>query len=105
VSTVKDIAMVTTALKTVMWWRDHGGRRVGDGLIHHSDAGWQNTSIAFAEILVLEGIAASIGSIGDAYDNALAETIGLFKTEAIAREPRSGPSRSAPRRRRVPPRI
>jgi putative transposase len=40
--------------------------------------------MAFAETLVLEGIAASIGSIGDAYDNALAETtIGLFKTEAI----------------------
>jgi hypothetical protein len=63
-STVKDIAMVTTALKTVLWWRDHSGRRVGDGLIHHSDAGSQNTSIAFAEILVWEGIAASIGSIG-----------------------------------------
>jgi hypothetical protein len=45
---------------------------------------------------VLEGIAASIGSIGDAYDNALAETIGLFKTEAIARTPRFGPARSAP---------
>ena len=54
--------------------------------IHHSDAGSQYTSIAFAEMLVLEGIAASIGSIGDAYDNALAETtIGLFKTEAIRR--------------------
>jgi hypothetical protein len=46
----------------------------------------QHTSIAFAETLVLEGIAASIGSVGDAYDNALAETaIGLFKTEAIGR--------------------
>ena len=46
----------------------------------------QYTSIAFAETLVLEGIAASIGSVGDAYDNALAETtIGLFKTEAIRR--------------------
>jgi len=33
-STVKDIAMVTTALKMVLWWRDHGGRRVGDGSIH-----------------------------------------------------------------------
>ena len=61
-------------------------RRVGDGLIHHSDAGSQYTSIAFAETLVLEGIAASIGSVGDAYDNALAETtIGLFKTEAVGR--------------------
>src|SRR5271156_5450049 len=46
----------------------------------------QYTSIAFAETLVLEGIAASIGSVGDAYDNALAETtIGLFKTEAVRR--------------------
>lgn len=40
--------------------------------------------MAFAETLAVEGIAASIGSIGDAYDNALAEsTIGLFKNEAI----------------------
>ncbi|MFF0241160.1 integrase core domain-containing protein, partial [Rhodococcus pyridinivorans] len=52
----------------------------------HSDAGSQYTSIAFAETLVLEGIAASVGSVGDAYDNALAEsTIGLFKTEVIAK--------------------
>nr|WP_033293673.1 integrase core domain-containing protein [Amycolatopsis jejuensis] len=44
------------------------------------------TSIAFAETFALEGIAASIGSVGDAYDNALAEsTIGLFKTEVICR--------------------
>ena len=78
--------MVTTALKMALWRRDHADRRVGAGLIHHSDAGSQYTSIAFAETLVLEGIAASIGSVGDAYDNALAETtIGLFKTEAIGR--------------------
>lgn len=55
-------------------------------MIHHSDAGSAYTSIAFAETLVLEGIAASIGSVGDAYDNALAEaTIGLFKTECVGR--------------------
>ncbi|MDV8009376.1 IS3 family transposase [Rhodococcus sp. IEGM 1318] len=85
-STVKDTAMVTTALKMALWRRDHGGHRVGDGLIHHSDAGSQYTSISFAETLVLEGIAASIGSVGDAYDNALAEsTIGLFKTEAVSK--------------------
>jgi transposase InsO family protein len=55
-------------------------------LIHHSDAGSQYTSIAFAETLVLKGIAASIGSVGDAYDKGLAETtIGLFKTEAVGR--------------------
>ncbi|MCZ9635232.1 DDE-type integrase/transposase/recombinase [Rhodococcus sp. BH5] len=71
-STVKDTAMVTTALKMALWQRDHGGHRVGDGLIHHSDAGSPYTSISFAETLALEGTAASIGSVGDAYDNALA---------------------------------
>jgi putative transposase len=97
VATVKDTAMVTTALKMALWRRDHTDRRVDDGLIHHSDAGSQYTSIAFAETLVLEGIAASIGSIGDAYDNALAETtIGLFKAEAVGpRSPfRAGPLRT-----------
>lgn len=53
-STVKDTAMVTTALKMALWRRDHGGNAVGDGLIHHSDAGSQYTSIAFSETLVLE---------------------------------------------------
>ena len=53
-------------------------------LVHHSDAGSQYTSFALAEHLDREGIAASIGSVGDAYDNALMEsTIGLFKTELI----------------------
>jgi putative transposase len=85
-ATVKDTAMVTTALKMASWRRDHTGRRVDDGLIHHSDAGAHYTSIAFAETLVLERIAASIGSFGDAYNNVLAETtIGLFKTEAVGR--------------------
>lgn len=57
----------------------------------------QYTSIHFSETLQLEGIAASIGSIGDAYDNALAEsTIGLFKTEAIRDDSpfRTGPLKS-----------
>src|SRR5207302_719814 len=53
-------------------------------LVHHSDAGSQYTSIHFTEHLTLEGIQPSIGSVGDAYDNALMETIiGLFKTECI----------------------
>lgn len=53
-------------------------------MLHRPVESGQYTSIHFAETLQLEGIAASIGSIGDAYDNALAEsTIGLFKTEAI----------------------
>lgn len=83
-ATVKDTVMVTSALKMALWWRDYADRSVASGLIYHSDAGSAYTSIAFAETLVLEGIAAFIGSVGDAYDNALAETtIGLFKTEAV----------------------
>jgi putative transposase len=50
--------------------------------IHHSDAGSQCTSVRFAETLMLAGLAPSVGSVGDAYDNALAETtIGLYKAE------------------------
>jgi hypothetical protein len=45
----------------------------------------QYTSIAFAETLVLEGIAASIGSVGDAYDALAETTIGLFEAEAVGR--------------------
>ena len=84
---VKNTAMVTTALRMALWHRDHQDHQISEGLIHHSDAGSQYTSIAFAETLALEGIAASIGSVGDAYDNALAEsTIGLFKTEVISKD-------------------
>jgi putative transposase len=54
------------------------------GLVHHSDAGSQYTSLAFTAELREAGIAGSIGTVGDALDNALCEsTIGLFKTEAI----------------------
>ena len=83
-ATVKTTPLVTTALRMGLWRRDRAGHPTPDGLVHHSDAGSQFTSVSFAETLALEGIAASIGSIGDAYDNALAEsTIGLFKNEAI----------------------
>lgn len=83
-ATTKTTPLVTTALRMALWRRDRAGNRVGDGLVHHSDAGAQFTSVSFAETLGLEGIAASIGSVGDAYDNALAgSTIGLFKNEAI----------------------
>ena len=54
------------------------------GLIHHSDAGSQYTALAFTEELTEAGIAGSIGTVGDALDNALMEsTIGLYKTELI----------------------
>jgi transposase InsO family protein len=62
------------------------------GLVHHSDRGTQYLSMRYTDRLADEGIAPSIGSRGDAYDNALAESvIGLFKTELIHRR---GPWRS-----------
>ena len=55
-------------------------------LVHHSDRGTQYLSIRYTERLADAGIELSVGSRGDAYDNALAETvIGLFKTEVIRR--------------------
>lgn len=67
-------------------------RRPTSGLIHHSDRGVQYVSIKYTERLVDEGIEPSVGSVGDSYDNALAETvIGLYKTEVIHRR---GPWRS-----------
>jgi len=64
----------------------------GGGLVHHSDRGSQYLSIRYTERLAEAGIEPSVGSVGDSYDNALAETInGLFKTEVIRR---CGPWRS-----------
>jgi putative transposase len=54
--------------------------------LHHSDRGGQYVSIRYTERLAKAGIEPSVGSVGDAYDNALAETInGLYKTEVIRR--------------------
>ena len=62
------------------------------GLVHHSDRGSQYVSIKYAERLAEAGIEPSVGSVGDSYDNALAETInGLYKAEVIHRR---GPWRS-----------
>jgi putative transposase len=64
-------------------------RRFADGeeLIHHSDLGVQYVSIRYTERLAEAGIEPSVGSVGDSYDNALAETIiGLFKTEVIRQQ-------------------
>ncbi len=59
-------------------------RETDAGLVHHSDRGSQYLSIRYTERLAAAGIEASVGSRGDAYDNALAESvIGLFKTEVI----------------------
>jgi len=59
-------------------------RQVGDGLIHHSDRGCQYLSIRYTERLQEVGVEPSVGSSGDSYDNAMAESIiGLYKTEVI----------------------
>jgi len=61
-------------------------RPLGEGLVHHSDRGTQYLSIRYTERLAEAGIERSVGSVGDSYDNALAESvIGLFKTEVIRR--------------------
>jgi putative transposase len=91
-ATHKRAKLVLDALQMALWRRDRDGHAAGPGLVHHSDAGSQYTSFAFTAHLIEAGIDASIGTVGDAYDNALMEsTIGLYKTELI--KPR-GPWRS-----------
>lgn len=73
--------LVLDALEQALW-----ARRETNGLIHHSDHGSQYLSIRYTERLAEANIEASVGSVGDSYDNALAETInGLYKTEEIGR--------------------
>jgi transposase InsO family protein len=75
------------ALEQALHARPHA-----DNLIHHSDRGVQYLSIRYTERLADAGVEPSVGSVGDSYDNALAETIfGLFKTEVIRR---NGPWRN-----------
>src|SRR5829696_3467317 len=84
-ATAKDTDLVMAPLRMAIWQRDRDGHPIVPGeLIGHADAGSQYTSIRFTEHLALEGVRPSIGSVGDAYDNALMESvIGLFKTECI----------------------
>lgn len=89
VSRSAEASFVLDALEQAIHARRPGQ---GDALIHHSDRGSQYLSIRYTERLGEAGIAPSVGSVGDSYDNALAETvIGLFKTEVIRRR---GPWRS-----------
>lgn len=71
------------ALEMALWNRQRMGRNVND-LVHHSDAGSQYTSIRYTQRMIEAGLNASIGSVGDSYDNALAESVnGLYKTELV----------------------
>lgn len=80
-------ALVLDTLEMAIWTRHQAGVTDLTELVHHSDAGSQYTSIAFTARLIEAGVDPSVGSVGDAYDNALAETtIGLYKTEWIDRQ-------------------
>ena len=73
--------LVLDALEQALWSRS--GIK---GVVHHSDRGSQYLSIRYSERLAEAGAEPSVGSVGDSYDNALAETIiGLYKTEVIHR--------------------
>jgi len=81
-STSKVAAFVERAIRQAADKRRREGNPLQGSTIHHSDAGSQYTSVHFGESLALEGMRPSIGTVGDAFDNALAETtIGLYKTE------------------------
>jgi putative transposase len=82
-ASAKQTRFVESAIRQAAALRARQGHRI-DGAIHHSDAGSQYTAIHFGETLSLSGLRPSIGTVGDAYDNALAETtIGLYKNECI----------------------
>lgn len=71
------------ALEQAIWDRTRDGADL-DGLIHHSDRGVQYLAIRYTERLAANGVVNSVGSKGDSYDNAMAESIfGLYKTELI----------------------
>src|SRR5512135_3086894 len=70
------------ALELAIWTR----QQQLDGLVHHTDAGGQYLAIRYADTLAAAGAVASVGTVGDSYDNALAEsTIGQSKAELIIR--------------------
>jgi transposase InsO family protein len=82
--------LVLDALEMAIWRRDANA----GALVHHSDAGSQYTSVRYSDRLADVGIAASIGTVGDSYDNAMAEALnGTFKAELVVPQ---GPWRAKP---------
>jgi putative transposase len=80
------------ALDMALWHRGRAGHDV-TGVIHHSDAGSQYTALRYTTRLSDAGAVASIGTVGDSFDNALAETVnGLYKAELVYHQ---GPWKSA----------
>jgi putative transposase len=81
--TTMSTQLVLDALEQAVWTRQRDGADLSD-LVAHTDRGSQYVSIRYTERLAQAGITASVGTVGDSYDNALAETInGLYKTELI----------------------
>jgi transposase InsO family protein len=91
VAATKTTPLVLSALEQALFTRRRTNVAfTATGMVFHSDAGSQYTSLAFTEALIDAGITGSIGSVGDALDNALMEsTIGLYKTEVISLNRRS----------------
>jgi len=85
VSREKSTALVTKAIDQAVSIRKRSNPSFSsEGVIHHSDAGSQYTSLAFSQNLEKHGLRGSIGRVGTAHDNALMEsTIGLYKTECV----------------------
>lgn len=82
-ATTMSTPLVLDALDQAIWTRQRTGAPL-DSVVAHSDRGSQYTSLRYGERLAEAGISPSVGSVGDSFDNALAETInGLYKTELI----------------------
>jgi putative transposase len=91
-ATTLSTQLVLDALEQAIWQRKREGHPDFTGLVAHSDRGSQYTSVRYGARLTEAGMAPSVGSTGDSYDNALAETInGLYKTELVKHH---GPWRS-----------
>lgn len=89
VSSEMTVNLVTDAINNAIDNRKRCGVVDLTKLVHHSDAGSQYTAIVFGQRLAEEGIAASIGSVGDSYDNALAESVNSdYKNELVDNQPR-----------------
>lgn len=79
---------MTDAIDHAIDSRKRSGAASLESLIHHSDAGSQYTAVAFTERLAAEGILPSVGTVGDSFDNALAESVNSsYKTELIDGQP------------------
>ncbi|GED98728.1 integrase [Gordonia crocea] len=89
VATQMTVDLVTDAINSAIEHRNRAGITDLSDLVHHSDAGSQYTALAFGHRLAEAGITPSVGSVGDSYDNALAESVNAdYKSELVDYGPR-----------------